>query len=88
MPLVEREEEALDSIRKPLFTLVSSVERHGGDGDLERLRWRTAWTRGMHSEAAVRLRMQGHLRAAEYLERNIDVLLTFAVLSLEGVMIP
>lgn len=87
MPLAERKA-ALDGIRKPLFTLVSSVKRHREDGDLVRLRRRTVWTRGMLGEVAAGLREGGHVKAAEYLERNMDVLLTFAVLALEGVLVP
>jgi hypothetical protein len=85
--LVERRT-ALDAVRRPLFTLVASVKRHLVDGDVERLRRRTLWAREELAEAAVVLRRGGHLKAAEYLEVNVDVLLTFAELAVEGVEVP
>ena len=59
---------ALDAVRRPLFTLVYSVEKHLADGDLVRLRWRISWTLEKLAEAACDLRDKGYDKAAEFLE--------------------
>lgn len=85
---LEERREALNAVKEPLFTLVNSVEKHRGDKDMDRLRWRTDWTLVMLREAALGLKNRGYCKASEYLEKHAGLLVTFAELAAEGVEVP
>lgn len=85
---LEERREALEAVKRPLFTLVWSVERHRLDGDRGRLRWRIEWTLDKLGEAAMSLRLRGYMKAARFLERHAGFMVTFAELALEGVVVP
>lgn len=85
---LEERREALEAMKMPLFTLVNSAEKHRGDGDMDRLRWRIDWALTMLGEAARDLRRRGYGEAGEYLEKHAGLLVTFAELAAEGVEVP
>jgi len=85
---LEERRMALEAVKMPLFTLVRSAEKHRGDGDMDRLRWRIEWTLVMLGEAARDLRGRGYGKAGEYLEKHAGLLVSFAELALEGVEVP
>ena len=76
------------AIKRPLFALVRSAEKHLVDGDVDRLRWRIDWTLGKLREAALDLRHRGYPEAARFLERHAGFMVTFAELAVEGVAVP
>jgi len=85
---LEERKEALDAVKRPLFVLVKSVEKHLEDKDMVRLKRRIDWTLEKLGEAARDLRTRGHDKAAEFIERHAGFMVTFAELALEGIRIP
>jgi hypothetical protein len=85
---LEERKEILGAVKRTLFTLVRSAEKHLVDGDVDRLRWRIDWALWKLGEAALDLRDRGYPEAAGFLERHAGFMVTFAELALEGVAVP
>jgi len=82
----EDRHEAGEAVRNVIFPLVYSACRHPEDG--ERLRARIDEALGDLRRVARGLRRRGYPKAAEFLERNARLMVTFAEVDLEGVRIP
>ncbi|MFP3952274.1 MAG: hypothetical protein ACLFVP_09080 [Candidatus Bathyarchaeia archaeon] len=75
---LEERKKALKPVKKPLFTLVNSTEKHLLDGDMDRLKWRIEHTLKELQHRAEELKIQGYPKACEYLEKHTPLLVTFA----------
>jgi len=77
-----------ESMRQTLSTLVNSVTKHLADGDMDRLHKRIAITLKRLSRIAQKLRREDYPRASAFIAKNARLMVTFAKLALEGVIIP
>jgi len=85
---LEDRHEAGEAVRHVIFPLVYSAQRHLEEEDGEKLRARIDNTLRELREVACKLRGRGYPKAADFLERNARLMVTFAEVALEGVRIP
>jgi len=84
----EERDKVSESMKQTLSALVNSVKKHLADGNMDRLQKRINITLKKLSRIAEKLKREGYYRASKFIARNARLMVTFAKLALEGIIIP